>query len=358
MLKKLLLLGATGSIGSSCIRLIRDNKINVELAALVAFRDSKEIKDLAEEFSCPYYLNTNGTEALKDFIDTIDFDICLNAIAGAEGFKASAIILKKQKDLALANKESIVMGASYLKALAKENGVKIIPVDSEHSAAYSLINKHKQDLASVVITASGGPFLNRESLDNISVEEALNHPTWKMGNKITIDSATLANKGLEVIEAGYLFDLSAKDIQVVIHPQSVMHAAIRLKNGAVYAQLSPPDMMLPIALSLDEEVLEDIVTPLSFDNLNLSFQKPDMEKFKMLKLAYICLEKGNSYPIAYNAANEIAVAHFLDRKIEFNKIPEIVEQVLEMDYSASAITYDEILKQDLRARNAALSLLQ
>ena len=357
MLKKLLLLGATGSIGSSCLRLIRDKKIKVEISALVAYSDNQTIKDLAKEFNCPYYLNNKGYDGLKEFVDTIDFDICLNAIAGAEGFKASTIILKKHKDLALANKESIVMGAKYLKALAKENNVRIIPVDSEHSAAYSLINKHKQDLASVVITASGGPFLNRENLKNISVEEALNHPTWKMGNKITIDSASLANKGLEVIEAGYLFDLEAKDIQVVIHPQSIIHAAIRLTNGAVYAQLSPPDMMLPIALSLDEDVLEDIVEPLSFDNLNLSFRKPDMEKFQMLALAYECLEKGHSYPIAYNAANEVAVAHFLNREIAFDRIPEIVKEVLKEDFTSPADTYDDILEQDIKARKLAEALI-
>lgn len=349
-MRTLLILGATGSIGTTALNAVRQNKLDVRITGLVAHSSSDRLRALAEEFSCPFALNTDSS-SLRSFIRANRADIALNAIAGAAGLKASLFCLQEGMDLALANKESVVMGGQVLFDEAKKNNARIIPVDSEHSAIYHLL-KGRPDAESLVITASGGPFLGRRDLENVSPEEAANHPTWKMGRKISIDSSTLANKGLEVIEAGFLFNMPADRIEVTIHRQSVVHSMVRMKDGSVYAQLSPPDMTLPIvsAVNDDRQVLYDVVRPLSFSGLTLTFQDWDRTEFPLLALAYKALEKKKSYPVAFNAADEVAVAAFCDRKIRYTDIARIVSAVMEEDWSAEITSYEDIIVQDRLAR--------
>lgn len=349
-MRTLLILGATGSIGTTALNAVRQKKLDVRITGLVAHSSSDRLRALAEEFSCPFALNTDSS-SLRSFIRANKADIALNAIAGAAGLEASLFCLQEGMDLALANKESVVMGGQVLFNEAKKNNARIIPVDSEHSAIYHLL-KGRPDAESLVITASGGPFLGRRDLENVSPEEAANHPTWKMGRKISIDSSTLANKGLEVIEAGFLFNMPADRIEVTIHRQSVVHSMVRMKDGSVYAQLSPPDMTLPIvsAVNDDRQVLHDVVRPLSFSGLTLTFQDWDRTEFPLLALAYKALERKKSYPVAFNAADEVAVAAFCDRKIRYTDIARIVSAIMEEDWSAEITSYEDIIVQDRLAR--------
>lgn len=351
-MKRVIVLGATGSIGTTFLNAVRENKIDAKVCALVAHSSLDKLKALSIEFNCPYALNTDGFD-LESFIKNQNADMVLNGIAGAEGLKASVASINAGVNLSLANKETIVMGGSWFLSYAKEKSVKVIPVDSEHSAIYHLLKGHT-NVSSLVITASGGPFLGRKNLENIKWQEAVKHPTWKMGRKISIDSATLANKGLEVIEAGFLFGFDAKDIEVTIHRQSVIHSMIRMSNGSVYAQLSPPDMTLPIlsAVNEDAESLLDSVRPLSFENLTLTFQSWDREEFPLLSLAYTCLERKGSYPIAFNASDEVAVSLFLEDKIRFTDIATIVRRTVEeYDWKESAKSLEDVLNLDSRARS-------
>jgi len=353
-MKRVVVLGATGSIGTTFLEAVRHNRINVEVAALVAHSSEDKLRKLSREFSCPYALNRDCFD-LEAFLRSLDADMALNGIAGAEGLKASVAAVDAGLNLSLANKETVVMGGSWFLDYAARKNAKVIPVDSEHSAIYHLMKGHSS-VSSLVITASGGPFLGRRDLDDIKWQEAVKHPTWKMGRKISIDSATLANKGLEVIEAGFLFNMKACDIEVTIHRQSIIHSMIRLANGSVYAQLSPPDMTLPIlaAVNEDAESLLSSVAPLSFDNLELTFQRWSREEFPLLSLAYSCLERKGSYPIAFNAADEVAVGLFIDDRIRFTDIARIVERTVEdHDWSRSCSSLEEILREDRRAREAA-----
>ncbi len=298
-MRKVLILGATGSIGTTALAYIREHKDQFKVKGLVANKSKQALLKLADEFNAPYLLMSEcAEEALASFIKANDADIVLNGIAGYKGLYATIKTLESGKDLALANKESVVMGSGLIFKLAKDNNAKIIPVDSEHSAIYHLLQGKKAE--KLIITASGGPFRDRLNLDDVTVEEALRHPTWKMGKKITIDSATLANKGLEVIEASLLFGFKGDDIEVVVHRQSIVHSMIYTRSGAIYAQMSPPDMTHPIitALSDDHEAIDGAVNKLDFANLTLTFEKPDYDRFPLLRLAYIALERGGSYPIA------------------------------------------------------------
>jgi 1-deoxy-D-xylulose-5-phosphate reductoisomerase len=266
--------------------------------------------------------------------------------------------LETGADLALANKETIVMAAPLVFEKAAERGGRILPVDSEHSAIFNLLEAFGRDsVEEVLLTASGGPFrdYSMEQLESAGVKDALAHPTWKMGPKITIDSATLGNKGLEVIEAVHLFKIPPEKVSVVIHPQSVVHSMIRLKNGAVYAQLSRPDMRLPLqdALYWPECTGDRIVERLDFEALTLEFGRPDSSRFPLLPLAYEAARRGCLYPAAYNAANETAVAAFLEEKLPFLAIPRIVEYVLSRDWTAAPGDLEEILEGDRKAREVA-----
>ena len=350
MKKSIAVLGATGSIGSSALDVIRSERDLYEPVLLSCHRKISELLALSQEFPKALLVFTGegavpqgcycGIAGLREAIAKASPAIGINGIAGAAGLLPSIMLLEANADLALANKETIVMAAPLVKGLAAQRGCAILPVDSEHAAIFALLHAHgREAVKELLITASGGPFRNaqEEDLKRITPEEALAHPTWSMGPKISIDSATLANKGLEVIEAAHLFDFSPSDITVVIHPQSMVHSMVRLKNGAIYGELSSPDMRLPIhnALSYPN------CTPcsfgaLDFNGLTLEFYKPDGAMFPMLPLAFEALRQGGEYPIVYNAANEVAVTAFLENSIGFLDISQIVSYVFDRSWASAA----------------------
>lgn len=359
-MRKLLILGATGSIGTTCLSYLKDNKDLVNVVGLVSKNNEEKIRELSFKFNAPYLLTRDDPSSLSSFIDQTKPDIVLNGISGFSGLYASLLTLERGIDLALANKESIVTGSSFIFDEAKKNNAKIIPVDSEHSAIYNLLKERKAK--SLIITASGGPFFDRYDLSNVKVEDALVHPTWKMGKKITIDSSTLANKGLEVIEASYLFGFDKENIEVTIHRQSIIHSMIRTEEGSVYAQLSPPDMTLPIISAITDTAypLSDVVKPLSFKNLTLSFSEPDYKRFPLLKYAYDALSFKYTGPILYNASNECAVSAFLEERISYLDIEKIVYSVLSSPLSSSPIptNYKDVEKLDREARKEAERIIK
>lgn len=355
--KKIILLGASGSVGSTALKAIIEHQDKFEIVGASTHNSTypfEVIKTIWPQAKVCYTGKEGGEEALFEMIEEGKGDLLLNAIAGSPGLKATLAALRRGTDVALANKESVVMGGELLFKVAQENNATIIPVDSEHSALDELLKPLKREaIASIILTASGGPFreLPLEEFAKITVSMALKHPTWQMGPKITIDSATLANKGLEVIEATYLFNLGPQQIEVVVHPQSVVHAMVRLKNGALYGQLSSPDMRLPILNALGANLKEPAITPLNFAPLNLTFEAPDYNKFPLLPLAYRCAQEGQSRPIIYNAANEVAVEAFLKEKISFVEIAEVVEATVE---SFNHYPYTSVEEIDLIDREGRL----
>ena len=360
-MSKVIILGATGSIGSTALQAIREKHLDIDVVALSCHTQLDKLRNLQSEFHSKAICLTgkkeqgiySGFEGLQEMLCSVDADIVLNGIAGFEGLKASVFTLQAGKNLALANKESVVCGSSFLFDLAKRQGCDIIPVDSEHSAIYELLRQNdKSKVQSLIITASGGPFSNysAEQLKNVTVEEALHHPTWKMGPKITIDSATLANKAMEVIEASKLFGFSNDRIEVVIHPQSIVHSMIRMKDGAVYAQMGKPNMSLPIINALYPQARTSLVSPLDFANLQLTFFKPDMKKFPLLGLAYQILGMKCSAAIAFNASDEIAVGAFLEKRISFTRIQEIVQDIVSRHDNVNPNSLAEAIELDRKYR--------
>jgi 1-deoxy-D-xylulose-5-phosphate reductoisomerase len=348
MKKRVALLGATGSIGKSSLDVIRRGADDFEVVLLTSHNKSAALRELGKEFPGALLVLSGGTEAeglsfsgpegLLQAIAEAGADITVNGISGAPGLPPSLAAIEAGSDLALANKETVVMAGHEVFARAREKKTRILPVDSEHSAIFHLINAHGADRAAeILLTASGGPFrkFSRERMEAVTVRDALAHPTWNMGPKITVDSASLANKGLEVIEAVRLFDMPPEKITVLIHPQSVVHSMVRMRDGAVYAQLSRPDMRLPIHEALYwPETRPSPFGELDFRGLSLDFEAPDTERFPMLNLAYTAVRRGNIYPCVYNAANEAAVAAFLESRIGFLDIPRIVEYVLTRDFGS------------------------
>jgi 1-deoxy-D-xylulose-5-phosphate reductoisomerase len=372
MRKKVALLGATGSIGKSTLDVLRRGKEVFEAVLFSSHTDSAGLAALGAEFPDAALALSGaehgagrgyfGGDGLLRAIADCGADVVVNGIAGAAGLAPSIAALEAGMDLALANKETIVMAGPLVRALAKAKNARILPVDSEHSAIFNLLEAHgRENLATILLTASGGPFrtYTPEQLAGVRARDALKHPTWDMGAKITIDSASMANKGLEVIEAARLFDITADAttdvIQVVVHPQSIVHSMISLRDGAIYAQISRPDMRLPIqnALYYPENAPSGF-EPLDFKQLTLSFEQPDGERFPMLPLAYQALSAGDLYPVAYNAANEVAVAAFLAEQIRFPDIARVVATALEQNWDGKA-ELDAIRETDSRARSVAKS---
>jgi len=379
MRKKVAVLGATGSIGKSALDVLRNAGNRFEPVLFSAHTQGEELVKLKHEF--PYAITALTSEApecggqpppagidffgIEGFLDALSgagAEIAVNGISGAAGLLPSLAVLCTGCDLALANKETIVMAGPLAFDLAAEKDARIIPVDSEHSAIFRLIEAHGKDAVSeIILTASGGPFkdYSAQMLAQVTPEQALAHPTWNMGRKISIDSATMANKGLEFIEAAGLFGLPPEKIKVVIHPQSIVHSMIRLKDGAVYAQMSNPDMRLPIhdALSWPNVEYSPFGT-LDFDCLTLNFEKCDFEKFPMLDLAFKALAGGNLLPAVYNAANEAAVEAFLKGRIGFLEIPRIVGYVIGADWEQQPLTIETVLERDRDARRLAETLIK
>ena len=347
--RRIALLGATGSIGRQALEVIAANP---ELSVCALASGSQPLHRLASELSVEH-VQIGGD--VTELLEAAQPDLVLNAVVGFAGVDATLWALERGITLALANKESLVAAGDLALAAWKRGGGLLLPVDSEHSALYQCLDGHApQTLDSIVLTASGGPFRNRsaESLESVTVEEALAHPTWSMGPKITIDSATLANKGLELIEARYLFGLDYGQIEVVVHPTSVVHALVRFRDGASLAHLGYPDMRVPISFALTyPERRPTSVPTLDFSTgLTLEFEPPDAERFPLLPLAREAGERGGTYPCGFNAANEVAVAAFLDGRVRFTEIAGLVEDALGAIDGAPARDLDELVAADQEVR--------
>ncbi len=362
-MKKVLILGCTGSIGSSTLDIINNMSSDFCVCGLQAHSNKDKLSKLAADYKCPSLLSSedNSAEAFQKLIDESKPDIVVNGISGAAGLLPSKIMLENGLNLALANKETIVMAGDLIKELAYDKSAKIIPVDSEHSAIFCLTEKiGKENISKIIITASGGPFrtLTKAELEQVTIEQALNHPTWQMGRKITVDSATLANKGLEVIEAAHLFDVTSDKIEVVVHPQSLVHSFVRTNDGMLYAQISEPDMKHPILNALTWPLNKpNYLEPFDIFDKTMTFFRPRMQDFPMLSYAFECVKFGKAYPIAFNAANEVAVNAFLEEKISFQAISRIVRSVLDKNWNQKISNFKDVFKADEAARNYTAELI-
>lgn len=385
-MKTISILGSTGSIGCNALDVIRLHPDKFDIFALSGHENVDLLFTQAVEFN-PSYIVTKDeksqvrlTKLLKEKKLNIEVlfgpdgyrfiaghekvSIVLAAITGAAGLISTMEAAMKGKKILLANKESMVMAGNLLSEVCSQNNGLIIPVDSEHNAIFQVIHNQNNpdEINKLILTASGGPFRNStlDELINVSVEDALNHPNWTMGKKVTIDSATMMNKGLEVIEAAFLFKIDYKKIEVLIHPQSIIHSLVEFIDGSSLTQLGAPDMKVPISYALSFP--ERISSGVSGINLSLTedlqFEAPDLEKFRCLKLAYDCLEQGGSYPIEINATNEVAVDAFLNKKIKFTQISELIEIALNEAKSSTIKNIEDILVVDLQARMKAKHLLK
>lgn len=369
-MKKIGILGSTGSIGTQTLEIVRTNK-DIEVTALAAGSNIRLLEQQIREFrpAIAAVWDPDRAAQLRENVRDLDVkilsgmegllqaaseprsEILVTAVVGMIGILPTIEAINAGKDIALANKETLVTAGHIIMPLAREKQVKILPVDSEHSAIFqSLQGGQQKSLHKILLTASGGPFRGKkkEELENIQVEDALKHPNWEMGRKITIDSSTMVNKGLEVIEAKWLFGVTVDQIQVVVQPQSIIHSMVEYEDGAVIAQLGTPDMKLPIQYALyypERRFLPG--DRLDFGTLSeITFERPDMETFYGLKLAYEAGRRGGSLPTVFNAANERAVAMFLDKKIRYLQIPEIIQACMEQHRNISEPTVEEILKTE------------
>ena len=373
--KKISIIGSTGSIGTQALEVIEKLKDKFEILALAGGSNTELLKKQAEKFKPKYICHNStsqlalsgakilhGSDGLEEICSNKENDIILVACSGKIGLKPTLTAIKNNINIALANKETLVMAGDIVMSEARKHGVKILPVDSEHSAIHQCI-KDINFVDKLIITASGGPFLHKtiDDIKNATVEEALHHPRWNMGKKITVDSATLMNKGLEIIEAHHLFGFDYDDIEVVIHPQSIVHSAVEYKDGSVIAQLGLPSMHIPIQYAITyPERLEGIKSKsFSFAEIaRLDFEKPDFEKFPCVKLAYHAGRTGGTSTVCLNAANEEAVFAFLDGKIKLYDIYTIVEKMM---YSHKVIqnpTIDEIFSVDAAIREQTKNIIK
>lgn len=366
-MKKIALLGSTGSIGTQTLEVVREQG-DIQVVAMAAGRNIRLLEQQVREFrpalvtvweekdACTLRENlrdmqvrvASGMEGLLEAAVIPEAEVLVTAIVGMLGIRPTIAAIEAGKDIALANKETLVTAGHLIMPLAAEKKVSILPVDSEHSAIFQSLNGEKGNrINKILLTASGGPFRGkkREDLVHVQVEDALKHPNWSMGRKITIDSATLVNKGLEVMEAKWLFGVELEQIQVVVHPQSVIHSMVEYEDGAVIAQLGTPDMRLPIQYALYYPNRRKMSGKrLNFYELSsLTFEQPDTETFQGLALAFEAMRQGGNIPTVYNAANEKAVALFLNRKISFLEIPEIINACMENSRYINSPTVEEIL---------------
>lgn len=373
VMKKIGILGSTGSIGTQTLEIVRNNPdllvtalaagSNVELMekqvrefhpTLAVMGSEQAAADLKERLADTDTKVLSGMEGMLELAVSENMDVLVTAIVGMIGIRPTIAAIEAGKTIALANKETLVTAGHIIMPLAKEKGVSILPVDSEHSAIFqSMHGENRQRVSKILLTASGGPFRGRkrEELQNITVEDALKHPNWSMGRKITVDSATLVNKGLEVMEAKWLFDVEPSQIQVVVHPQSIIHSMVEYADGGIMAQLGMPDMKLPIQYALfypDRRPMDG--KRVDFFALgSMSFEAPDTETFRGLALAYDALATGGSMPTVFNAANERAVGLFLDRKIRFLDIYELIEGAMAEHKVIASPSVEQILEAEQEA---------
>ena len=384
-MKNILLLGATGSIGDSVLSVIKQNSDELNLVGIAFQSNTTKANSIIEEFDpnyayCESKANLNiindslkkseGIELLNNkseleyLLNHKSIDIIISAISGFSGLETTFMAAQSGKIILLANKESIVVAGDIILPLAKKHNTKIIPIDSEHNAIFQCLNSEKNtdDVSKIIITASGGPFLNKkvDDLSGVTKREALNHPNWKMGSKITIDSATLVNKCLELIEAKYLFDLNEEYFELVVHPQSIIHSIVTYKDGSSICQMSNPDMRVPIshALSLEESRLSLNFSEINFSSLNLTFQEFPKDRLEIANLAReVCNTRGSTGTV-FNAANEVAVENFLNDKITFNKIYDVIYRTFDAIPLSKDIDIEAIHEIDNQTRIEAQKVVK
>lgn len=380
--KRIAILGSTGSIGTQALDVIREQKEHFEVEVLTANNNLELLIQQAIEFKPNVVVIANkekaqalktalanepikvysGMEAIAQVVEMESIDIVLTAMVGYAGLIPTIHAIKAKKPIALANKETLVVAGALITQLAKENAVNIYPVDSEHSAIFQcLAGEWHNPIEKIYLTASGGPFRGKKiaELATVTKQQALKHPNWDMGAKITIDSASLMNKGLEVIEAKWLFNLSVEQIDVIVHPQSIIHSIVQFKDGSMKAQMGLPDMKLPIQYALAYPQRLQATFP-RFDFMNnpsLTFEKPDMETFRNLGLAYEALKIGGNMPCVLNAANEIVVEAFLQDKIGFLQMSDVIEKTMHKVSMINNPTLDDYINSDKEARTIAKELL-
>jgi len=379
-MKNILILGSTGSIGINTLNVVRqfpdkfkvealtvntridllESQINEFNPRLVVVKDNNAAAELRKRVGDKCKV-LSGDDGLCEAAAQCEYDILVGAMVGFAGLAPTIEAIKRGKRIALANKETLVVAGELVTSLCRQHNAELIPVDSEHSAIFQcLIGEEKNGVEKLILTASGGPFLNKEKseLVNVTVDEALNHPNWNMGNKITIDSASMMNKGLEVIEAHWLFGLPKDKIDVVIHPQSIVHSMVQFVDGSIKAQMGLPDMKLPIQYALGyPERLENNFERTNLPKINsLTFLDPDFEKYECLKIAFDAMETGGTSPCIMNAANEIAVDKFLNKKIKFSQIPELIHKALSKMGNHKSPDLEVIYECDKETRNFVTQL--
>lgn len=379
MIKKVSILGSTGSIGCNALEVIDSlnrNGYDIKVISLssntrisllaeqikkyspetAVIRDKKSYEDFISQYSFPDTEILYGNESLSEIAGRNNYDLLITALVGFSGLEPTIKAIKSGKDIALANKETLVVAGKLINQLLEKYHTKLIPIDSEHSALLQcLTGEKKSSVSRIILTASGGPFRNktREEMKSITIEEALSHPNWKMGKKITVDSATMMNKGLEIIEAKWLFDTDINKIDVLIHPQSVIHSMVEFIDGSVKAQLGIPDMKIPIqyAITFPERINSDH-SKMDFSLFStLNFETPDFNKFRCLRIAYNVMNSNSTSSVVMNAANEIAVELFLQGKTSFLSIPDIIEGELDRHNSYSDFDLESIISIDKETRN-------
>ena len=383
-MKKISILGSTGSIGTQALDVIAHNQDKFKVTALscakslpllcrqieefspeaVAVKDETDAKEIADKYKDLEVFW--GTEGLKTIASMESCDMVLNSLMGMKGLEPTMAAIEGGKDIAFANKETLVAGGQLVMDAVKKHGVAMLPVDSEHSAIFqSLQGNQDNEIRRILLTASGGPFrgYSLEQLEQVSLEQALNHPNWSMGSKITIDSATMMNKGLEVIEARWLFDVPLEKIQVVVHPQSILHSAVEYMDSSVIGQMGNPDMRIPIAyaFSYPERMdLSDVTQPLDLFSLKegMSFYPADRSVFKTIDLAYEACREGGSCPVVLNGANEVLVDLFLHGKIRFIDIQNFLIQMMEAHQTKRNLDLETILEEDMRGREDVRKLVE
>lgn len=376
MMKKISLLGSTGSIGTQCLDIIRDNKDKYQVVALACGSNVDLLSEQIEEFSpvlaavadekAAQELQKNypGTEiswGRQGLIDVAcaDCDMVVNGLMGIRGMEPTYHAIMSGKDVALANKETLVAGGEIIMKAAYEKEIKLLPVDSEHSAIFQCLEGNKgRNINRILLTASGGPFrgFSKEELEHVTLEQALKHPNWSMGKKITIDSATMMNKGLEVIEAKWLFDVDVEKIEILVHPQSILHSAVEFEDKSIIGQMGLADMRIPISFALcypDRLPSKEPGLDFFSQGARMTFEKPDTEVFKCIKLAYESSKAGGTYPVTLNGANETLVELFLKKKIKFTDIQNILERILEAHSPAYNLDLEGIMEADRKARTEA-----
>jgi len=380
--RKLAILGSTGSVGTQTLEVVELYPDHFSITVLTAGKNADLLIQQALKFKPSAIVVSDksafekvkdalegkgievnfGEEALIDVVQRDDIDIVLTAVVGAVGLKPTVAAIEAGKDIALANKETLVVAGELITNLIEKNNVKLLPVDSEHSAIFQcLAGEEENPIEKIILTASGGPFrgMSRNDLISVTKVEALKHPNWSMGAKITIDSASLMNKGLEVIEAKWLFGLEADQVDVIIHRQSIVHSLVQFEDGSLKAQMGLPDMKLPIqyALTYPKRFKNDFPRFNFLDYPTLTFEQPDMEVFKNLKLAYQALEAGGNAPCILNGANEVVVEAFLNDQVGFLEMSDIIEETLCQVKSQKTLSLEDYLQYDLESRTVARSLI-